>query len=46
MEGEDDIVFLEQQIGRLIGFLRLRSQYTRLRGEIARSAWCRTTLSR
>jgi cellulose synthase/poly-beta-1,6-N-acetylglucosamine synthase-like glycosyltransferase len=44
MEGEDDIVFLEQQIGRLTGFLRLRSQYTRLRREIARSAWCRTTL--
>ena len=44
MEGEDDIVFLEVQTGRLIGFLRLRSQYTRLRGEIARSTWCRIAL--
>jgi glycosyltransferase involved in cell wall biosynthesis len=45
MEGEDDIVFLEVATGRLMGFLRLRSQYARLHQEIAQSPWCRIRLS-
>lgn len=44
LEGRDDIVFLEQSVGRLLGLLRLRSQYGRLHREIARAPWRRTEL--
>jgi hypothetical protein len=42
LEGDDAIVYLELGIGRLIGLLRLRSQYGSLRREIALAPWRRT----
>jgi len=45
LEGDDDVVFLELNIGRLIGLLRLRSQYGLLRREIARAPWRRSELA-
>ena len=42
LEGDDDVLYLELGIGRLIGLLRLRSQYGLLRREIARAPWRRS----
>ena len=45
LEGDDDVVFPKLDIGRLIGLLRLRSQYGSLRREIARPPWRRRELA-
>jgi len=45
LAGDDDVVFLELNIGRLIGLLRLRSQYGSLRHEIARAPWRQSKLA-
>jgi hypothetical protein len=39
LEGDDDVVYLELGVGRLIGLLRLRSRYGSLRFDIARAPW-------
>jgi glycosyltransferase involved in cell wall biosynthesis len=41
MEGDDDVAKIEFRTGRLLGLLRLRSKYGRLRREIARAVWRR-----
>ena len=41
MEGDDDVAEIEFRTGRLLGLLRLRSKYGRLRREIARAVWRR-----
>jgi glycosyltransferase involved in cell wall biosynthesis len=41
MEGDDDVAQIEFRTGRLLGLLRLRSKYGRLRREIARAVWRR-----
>jgi hypothetical protein len=41
MEGDDEVAEIEFRAGRLLGLLRLRSKYGRLRREIARAVWRR-----
>lgn len=41
MEGDDDVAEIEFRTGRLLGLLRLRSKYGRIRREIARALWRR-----
>jgi glycosyltransferase involved in cell wall biosynthesis len=41
LEGDDEVAEIEFHIGRLLGLLRLRSKYGRLRREIARAVWRR-----
>jgi glycosyltransferase involved in cell wall biosynthesis len=45
MEGDDEVAQIELRVGRLIGFLRLRSQYRQIRREIANASWRRIDLA-
>jgi glycosyltransferase involved in cell wall biosynthesis len=44
-EGDDDVMYAELRVGRLVGLLRLRSRYALLHREIAQAPWRRTQLT-
>jgi hypothetical protein len=44
-EGDDDVIYAELRVGRLVGLLRLRSRYALLHREIAQAPWRRTQLT-
>lgn len=41
MEGDDEVAEIELRLGRLIGLLRLRSQYDQIRSDVAHAPWRR-----
>ena len=41
MEGDGDIIDIEKRVGRLIGFVRMRSRYRAMRRSVARAGWRR-----
>jgi hypothetical protein len=45
MEGDDAVAEMEIRLGRLLGLVRLRSNYGLLRREIARASWRKAKLS-
>jgi hypothetical protein len=41
MEGDDEIIEIEQSVGKLIGLARMRSRYSSARRDVAHAAWRR-----